>query len=438
MFAWYKALTNREKMTFWGCFGGWSMDAMDAQIFAFLIPALMATWHLTSGQAGSLGTATYIATAVGGWLSGALADRIGRLRVLQFTVLWFAVFSFLAGFAQNFQQMLVFRSLQGLGFGGEWAAGAVLMGEIIRPEHRGKAVGTVQSGFGVGWTLATLLSTVAFSIWPQDMAWRVLLWVSIAPALLIIFLRRGLSEPEVFRRTRELEQAKGNAPGLLAIFHPDVLRTTVLASLLALGVIGSGSAIIPWLPTFMKASRNLGVAGVGAYMTTVTVGSFFGFLGSAYLTDYAGRRRTFLLMSVASWLVMLAFLFLPLSNAAVLVLCFPVGFCLGATYSTLGPYFTELFPTAIRGSGQGFAYNFGKGVGAFCVVVVGILAESIPLAEAIGVFTLIGYSLAIVATLLLPETRGAQLGIGMQQARLDPSPGTPAANPGVLTSTGGS
>ena len=415
MFTWYRTLSGMEKKTFWACFSGWGLDAMDAQIFSFIVPTLMATWHLTSGRAGYLGTAALVATAIGGWVSGILADRFGRLRVLQFTIVWFAVFSGLAGFAQNFEQMLVLRVLQGFGFGGEWAAGAVLMGEVIRPEHRGKAVGCVQSGYGVGWTLATLFSTLAFSLLPPSTGWRVLLWFSVTPAFLIIFLRRGLEEPALFRKTREIEGETGR-PGLLAIFRSDVRRTTILASLLALGIIGAGSAVIPWLPTFMKTARHFSVAEVGIYMTTVTVGSFFGFVGSAYSTDYLGRRLNFLLVSVASWLVMLAYMYLPLGDIALLVLSFPLGFCLGASYSTLGPYFTELFPTAVRGAGQAFAYNFGKGLGAFCVALVGVLAERLPIAGAIGLVSLAGYGLAIVATLLLPETRGIALTYGMRQA----------------------
>jgi MFS family permease len=416
MFGWYRELSKRERRTFWACFSGWSLDAMDAQLFSFMIPALMATWHLTKGHVGYLGTAALIATAIGGWISGILADRFGRLKVLQFTVLWFAVFSGLAGFAQSFDQLLVLRFLQGLGFGGEWAAGAVLMGEIIRPKHRGKAVGCIQSGYGVGWTLATLIATAAFWMLPQEIAWRALFWFSVTPAVLLVFMRRNLEEPEIFKETRAMERRTGaTAPGVMAIFHPDILRTTILSSLLALGVIGAGSAVIPWLPTFMKTARHLSVGSVGIYMTTVTVGSFFGFVGSAYLTDYIGRRRNFLLVSACSWLVMLAYLFLPLTDTALLLLSFPVGFCLGASYSTLGPYFTELFPTAVRGAGQAFAYNFGKGIGAFCVALVGLLADHMPLGQAIGLFSLAGYSLAIIATLLLPETRGIELAAGATQ-----------------------
>ncbi len=147
--SWYTELQASEKRTFWACFGGWALDAMDVQIFSFAIPAIIAAFHLTNADAGLIGTVTLLTSAFGGWFAGALADRVGRVRTLQITILWFAVFTFLCGFAQSYAQLFVFRALMGLGFGGEWAAGAVLMGEVIRAEHRGKAVGSVQSGWAL-------------------------------------------------------------------------------------------------------------------------------------------------------------------------------------------------------------------------------------------------------------------------------------------------
>ena len=151
MFAWYRQITPVERRTFWACFGGWSLDALDVQMFSLVIPALIATWGVSKTEAGLLGGVTLVTSALGGWLGGALADRVGRVKALQLTVLWFAVATFAAAFCQSFTQLLVVKGLQGLGFGAEWAAGAVLMGEIIRPEHRGKALGSVQSGWAVGW-----------------------------------------------------------------------------------------------------------------------------------------------------------------------------------------------------------------------------------------------------------------------------------------------
>jgi MFS family permease len=188
--AWFSELQRREKNTFWACVGGWVLDAMDVQMFSFAIPAIIAVFAITNADAGLIGTATLLTSAFGGWFAGALSDRFGRVRTLQITIAWFAVFTFLCGFAQSYAQLFVFRALMGLGFGGEWAAGAVLIGEVIRAEHRGKAVGAMQSGWAIGWGIAALLATVFFTIFPQEIAWRVLFWVGLTPALLIFFLRR--------------------------------------------------------------------------------------------------------------------------------------------------------------------------------------------------------------------------------------------------------
>ena len=409
MFGWYRDLTNRERSTFWSCFAGWAVDAMDAQLFSFVLPVLITAWGMSTAQAGYLATATLLSAAVGGWASGYLADRFGRVRVMQFTILWFSMFTFIAGFTQDFDQLIVVRVLQGLGFGGEWAAGAVLMGEIIRPAHRGKAVGCVQSGFGVGWSIAAILAGIVLAGLPHDYGWRVLLMIGVLPGLLVLYLRRGLTEPEVYTTTRAALAAADALPGLTAIFRPAVLQTTVLSSLLAFGVIGMGGAIVNWLPTFMKTVRHLSPGVAGYYIFFVTAGSFLGFLVSAYLSDRIGRRRTFQLFLACSWIVTVAYMFLPLSGWALISLGVPFGFFTIGNYAVLGPFFTELFPTAIRANGQSFAYNFGKAVGAAAVSCIGVLAQWITLAEAIGLVALIGYGIALIATLLLPETKGIDL-----------------------------
>src|SRR5262249_59316232 len=127
-----------------------------------------------------------------GWVGGFVGDRIGRVRPLQLAILWFAVFAFFSGLAQNYQQLLAARALLGLGFGGEWAAGAVLLGESIRAEHRGKALGIMQAGWAVGWGVATILYAISFTYLPLQTAWRALFLVGIAPGLLGFFLRRSV------------------------------------------------------------------------------------------------------------------------------------------------------------------------------------------------------------------------------------------------------
>ena len=203
MFAWFSDLTARERRTMAACFGGWSLDALDVQIFSFVIPSLLGLWHITTGQAGVLGTITLLVSAFGGWLAGALSDRWGRVRILQITIVWYAFFTFLCGFAQDFNQLFIFRALQGLGFGGEWAAGAVLMGEVIQDRYRGRAVGIVQTGWSIGWGAAALLYTLLMALLPEEYAWRALFWIGTCPG------GAGVLDPPLHRGAGNSPQPRG-------------------------------------------------------------------------------------------------------------------------------------------------------------------------------------------------------------------------------------
>ena len=158
-------------------------------------------------------------------ISGTLADRFGRVRMLQITILWYSVFTFLCAFAQNFEQLFVLRALHGLGFGGEWAAGAVLMGEVIRDKYRGRGVGIVQTGWAIGWGASALAYTALYAFLPEAIAWRVLFAIGLLPAGLVFWIRRHIEEPEIFRGTRE-RTAVGFGH-LFAAFRGPYLWTTV-------------------------------------------------------------------------------------------------------------------------------------------------------------------------------------------------------------------
>src|SRR5271169_2532 len=198
---WLSQLSSKEKSTLIATFGGWALDGMDVMVYSFVIPSLIAAWHISKSDAGWLGTAALLMSSLGGWIAGLLADRFGRVRVLQITIVWFAVFTFLSGFTNNFWQLLFCRGLQGLGFGGEWAVGSVLMGEAIRAEHRGKAVGTVQGGWAIGWGLAAIFYTILFKALPEAVAWRAMFWIGILPSLLVFYIRRRVPEPQIYTET---------------------------------------------------------------------------------------------------------------------------------------------------------------------------------------------------------------------------------------------
>ena len=404
MFDWYRGLDRDGRRTFWACFGGYAMDAMDVQVYSFVVPVLIGLWGMSNTQAGLLATVTLVLSAFGGWMAGLISDRFGRVRTLQITIAWFALFTFLSGFTNSFEQLLVTRGLQGLGFGGEWAAGSVLMGEVIATSHRGKAVGIVQSSWSLGWGVAAILATLSFSLLPQEYAWRALFFVGLLPAAAVFVVRRVVPEPQVFI----LAQAEAR-PSVFSIFSPRFISVTLRGCLLALGAQGGYYAITTWLPTFLRTERHLSVLGSGSYLGVIIAGSFCGYITSAYLNDHLGRRKTFLLFAVGSLVIVLSYTQLPISNGLMLVLGFPLGFFASGIFSGMGALFTELFPTELRGSGQGFCYNSGRGFAALFPALVGAASATMPLGEAIGLFAGGSYGLVILAALMLPETRGREL-----------------------------
>jgi MFS family permease len=406
--SWFGRLNVREKRTFWACFTGWALDAMDVQLYAVVMPTLIALWHISQAQGGTLGTAALLFSSVGGWIAGILADRLGRATVLKLTIIWFAVFTCLSGFTQTFGQLLFTRSMQGLGFGGEWAAGAVLMSEVIDKRIRGRAVGTVQGGWSVGYGAAVLLYTLVFSLAPAAMAWRYLFFLGLIPALFVMWIQRYIEEPEVFREMKSKASESGGLQ-FLEIFRGPLRQRTVLASMLAAGALGGNYVTLTWLATYLKNVRHLSVLGTGGYLGINICGSFMGYLISAHLSDWLGRRKTFVIMACAAAATVAVYTLLPLGDGAVFLLGFPLGFFQSGIIAGMGATFAELFPTRVRATGQGFSYNTGRAAGALVPAVVGLAAKDVGLGQAMGTCAACSYVLVLVAAALLPETRGREL-----------------------------
>jgi MFS family permease len=406
LIAFYRDMSGTECRAFWGCFGGWALDGMDFMIYPLVLSTIVALWQVDNPTAGAAVTLTLLASALGGWLAGYLSDRIGRVLTLQITILWFSFFSLLCAFAHTFGQLMLARALLGFGFGGEWAAGAVLMGETIRACYRGRAVGLVQSGWALGWGGAVLAQAALFTWLPAEAAWRAMFALGAAPAVLVFYLRRHVLEPPIAVAARAVAAQRA---AIWDIFAARSLRTTALASVLATGAQGGYYAITTWLPTFLKTERRLSVVGSTGYLALLICGCFAGYLVGAWLTDRIGRRPQFIVFSAGALLLVIAYTQLGISNAEMRVLGFPLGFFASGCFSGMGPFLTELFPTRVRGSAQGFTYNFGRGVGAFFPALVGYASQSMRLSLAIAVFAAAAYGIMLAAALMLPETRGLNL-----------------------------
>jgi len=408
---WLQTTSVSERRAMLAAFAGYGLDGFDVMVYTFIIPTLMALWGMSNAQAGYIGSAALLTSAAGGWGAGVLADRFGRVRILQLTVLWYAVFTCLSGFTHSYPELLFARSMQGFGFGGEWSVGSVLVAETIEARHRGKAVGVVQSSWSFGWALAACGFWAASALLPPQLGWRVLFWVGILPALLIVYIRRNVREPAVYVRMRARQRRAGAAAvsrsGFLDIFRPPLLRNTVLATLLATGALAAYYSVTIWLPTFLETERHLSVSGRTGYLLMLIVGSLAGYLTSAWLSDVLGRRRNFMLFAGCGALLIFAYTHMPVSGGMLLI-GFPLGFFILGIFSGMGACFAELFPDEVRGSGQGFCYNTGRAVGAVCPSLIGIWSAHISLGQSIAGMTIGAYALVVAAAWALPETRGRE------------------------------
>src|ERR1700675_1990991 len=408
MLAWFRDLTAKERRTMLACFGGWSLDAFDVQMYSFVIPTIIGVWGLSRGEAGLIGTVTLLISSVGGWFSGTLADRFGRVKMLQITILWYSLFTFLCGFAQNFEQLFILRACHGIGFGGEWAAGAVLMGEVIRDKYRGRGVGFVQTGAAFGPGLAALTYAGLFALLPEAIAWRALFWVGILPAVLVLWIRRNIVESDAFE-VRRAAQPPASAGQLFLIFRRPYCWLTVKTALMVAGAQGGVFAVNFWMPTYLRTVRGLSSTGTGSYVAVQAIGALIGFLIGAYLADAIGRKWTFFISAVSTVVMVIAYLYLPVSNEWLLWLGIPLSMAILMKFSPMGPFMTELYPTALRGTGQGFCYNGGRSIGSFSPTMVGFASQIMPLGQPIVLFACLASGLMIVMLPFLPETRGRSI-----------------------------
>ncbi len=401
---WFRSLGQRGKRAFIGAFGGYGLDSYDYWVLPLSLVAITSFFGISKGQAGLLNTATLVLSALGGAAAGVLADRVGRVKTLLITVITYAVFTVLCGFATSYEMLLVFRGLQGLGFGGEWAAGAILVAEYSKPEYRGRAVAFIQSAWAVGWGLAVVVYTFVFSFVGPDMAWRIMFWTGALPAVLVLYIRRSVQDAP-----GTVEQREKSTRNFSAIFKGGLGRTTFFAALLATGVQGGYYTLATWLPTFLKTERGLSVINTTGYYAFLISGAFIGYVCGGFITDRLGRKKTFALFAVLSAILIMLYTQIPAgANTVVLFLGFPLGFCASAIFSGFGSFLAELYPTDVRGTGQGFTYNFGRAVGALFPAGVGFMADSMGVGGAM-VFGAAAYGIAVVALLGLPETLGREL-----------------------------
>jgi MFS family permease len=394
-------------LALWAATAGFLLDAMDVLLYVFAIQSIRAEFGLSNAEAGLVSGFTLVASAAGGILAGSLADRLGRRRTLIYTILLYSLASAGSATARSLTELLFWRTLVGLGLGGEWSAGSVLVAESWPAENRAKAIGVMQSGWALGYMLASAVSAIVLPRW----GWRVLFLVGVLPALLTIGIRRRVVEPEVWLQRREHVAMTG-------IFRSPLAKKTWLATALATAVLFGYWGLFTWLPSFLAAPVSAGGAGLGvvsgsAWMIAVQCGAFAGYLCFGWLADRFGRRPAFLFYVLGAAILVPVYGNAPSwaagSSGSVLLALGPLlGFFGSGYFSLFGAMLAELFPTALRGAGQGFCYNLGRAFGSIAPVAVGALADSRGLGAALALnscFFLIAAGLIFA----LPETKRTRL-----------------------------
>ncbi len=418
VFSWYRDISRKQWKNFIAALLGWTLDAMDLLLFAFAVGSIGKVFNLSPTEVGTLFSVTLFSSAIGGALFGIISDYIGRVRALTYTILIYSAFTGLSGLSPNVTFLLVCRIFLGLGMGGEWASGEVLVAETWPKEHRGKGIGLVQSGWAIGYILAAILATIIIPSFTLNLGWRILFFVGITPAFLVFYILKHLDEPEIWQKTSKMrkegklgESGKGFTLG--QIFRRDLIKYTITATLLTSLCMVAYWGLYFWIPQFLSKPVAEGGVGLGPkgfkWIIPINFGAFIGCNTFGWISDRFGRRPVFVVYLLA--MAILVYLFGHAKSLATVLLLGPfVGFFGTGFYSGFGALFSEVFPTRARGTAQGFCYNVGRGVSAIAPPLVGYIAGIYGYGLSLVTVSVFAIAAAIVV-LTFPETKGKKLEI---------------------------
>ncbi|VVE81631.1 MFS transporter [Pandoraea sputorum] len=386
----------------WASAIGYAMDGFDLLILGFILPAIAADLALSSAQSGALVTWTLIGAVVGGIVFGMLSDRYGRVRVLSWTILLFAVFTGLCSLAQGYWDLLAYRTIAGIGLGGEFGIGMALAAEACAPERRARA----SSFVGLGWQAGVLAAALLTPLLLPVIGWRGMFAVGLLPAVVSFVMRRTLGEPEMF--LAQQQQPREHAPLKLLVKDSVTTRASlgvaILCSVQNFGYYG----LMIWMPSYLSKTFGYSLTKSAMWTAVTVLGMAFGIWLFGRLADRFGRRPTFIGYQIGA--VVMVFVYAQLqSQFALLIGGAVMGMFVNGMIGGYGALISELYPTAARATAQNVLFNIGRAVGGFGPLTVGALAAAYSFKMAL-VFLAGIYVLDILATLfLIPERRGEAL-----------------------------
>ena len=406
MFGWWTDASPQARKALLAGGLGWMLDAFDVTLFAMALPAIRQELGLSPAAAGVLGSVTLIAAAAGGVIFGWIADRFGRTRALMLSVALYSVFTAACGFATTFTHFLIFRTILGFGMGGEWASGAALVSETWPAQHRGKALGFMQSGWAIGYAAAALVNGFVQPAY----GWRAVFFVGILPAFFTLWVRRNVEEPAIWRSASRL--ARSAADGIGMIFRRPLVGLTVALTLMNTCTLFAWWGFYLWLPTYLTLPAAQGGVGLellssSGFIIAMQVGMWFGYVTFGFVSDRVGRKRTYVVYLLTA--AVLLFVYVSVRVPVVLLMLGPfVAFFATGYFSGFGAVTAEIYPTSIRATAQGFTYNIGRIVSAAAPWLVGSLAQTHGFGAALTVSS-VAFLLAAAAWFWIPETAGREL-----------------------------
>jgi MFS transporter, SHS family, lactate transporter len=407
--AWYRDVTPTQWKAFVGAYLGWVLDGFDFTILTFLLVDIQRSFTVDKALAGALGTITLIFRVAGGIGAGTAADRWGRKGPLMFSILWYSVFSFLGGFSTSYGMLFVIRGLFGIGMGGVWAAGMPLTLEHWPAHLRGTASGMMQSGYSLGFLLSSLVFEFGYPLvnHQTDLGWRVMLWIGILPAFLVLFIMKGVKESPVWLdRQRHLQaNQQRDSLSLVRLFKADLVMTTLHTSMLMGAFLFMYHSITYWYPTLLTQMHRPTLP----FLAALNIGGIVGALVFGRISEgRLGRRGAASIATLIGILTVPIYVFTT-SAALLWIGALSMGFFGAGNFGIVPGYLTERFPTAARAVGAGFAYHVGAGLGSFTPTLVGMLQDrGLPLPTAMAACIAGSGAMVILMLWLGPETRGRQ------------------------------
>ncbi|MBI5680764.1 MAG: MFS transporter [Methanobacterium sp.] len=414
----YKKLTNEHYKILGLSWAGWVFDFYDLILFTFLIIPIGLELHLSNVMLSYAIGVSLAATAVGGVIFGVLSDRYGRKTALQWTIILYSAGTLLCGFATSLETLILFRIITGLGVGGEWATGQTYIGETFPAKLRGRYGSFMQTGAPIG----IILASVVGGFLAPTIGWRESFIISVLPAIMVIFIRKKLPESDVW-----LKRSKSNIKHefssfsslktviskskFMLLFSKEYRKTFLLALILAVFGMSAYWFTYSWMPDYLHNEKHFSLVKSALWVIVTQVGGFIGYLSFGFVADWIGRRPAYMIYSslMALGLVMITVLWdsVVIYPAVILSFMFLVGFGTGI-FGGYGPLFSELFPTKIRNTATGAAFNLARGVQFFTPIIIALIATKYSLG--VGIFLAAIFALLTgIWVWTLPETKGRQL-----------------------------